>query len=419
MSKVLGLLESIKKEIKPSKRGELMLLKKVGEFIELLEIAIKKSGIRATVVPGGSFAKGTYLKNDYDVDIFVKFDYEYKEKNISEILHRILKPFGPEILHGSRDYFQIRKKISFEIVPVLDVEDPKTALNVTDMSPMHVSWANRFTEKDAALRDEIRLAKQFCKAQNVYGAESYISGFSGHVLDILVIYYKGFYNLLKASSEWKEKTVIDFYNYHGGNALKMLNKAKVHSPLILIDPILPERNAAAALSREKFFIFKGAAKSFIERPSKDFFEKKIITTSFLKKKYTNKNLIILLVQPGKGKTDVVGGRIVKYFEHVKSKLRQNDFVLLDSGWHWNKKDDALLWFVLPRKQLQKTRIFAGPPTKEKAHIANFKSKHSHTFIEKNKMYALVEREFRDGRELVIEMLKSNPAQFRFRNIKML
>ena len=52
------------------------------------------------------------LLNDYDVDIYVKFNYQkFKDnENISEILYKILKKKFKKVvrLHGSRDYFQIK-----------------------------------------------------------------------------------------------------------------------------------------------------------------------------------------------------------------------------------------------------------------------------------------------------------------------
>ena len=83
------------------------------------------------------------LVSDHDVDIFVRFDLEYavEEELISDFLEEALKIFNPERIHGSRDYFQFPYKgLDFEIVPVLAVEDASQALNVTDMSPLHVEY---------------------------------------------------------------------------------------------------------------------------------------------------------------------------------------------------------------------------------------------------------------------------------------
>ena len=58
----------------------------------------------------------------------LRFDY-----NLSALLARLLEPWKPERIHGSRDYFQIRNELVFEVVPVLKVEHPSQAVNVTDI----------------------------------------------------------------------------------------------------------------------------------------------------------------------------------------------------------------------------------------------------------------------------------------------
>ena len=242
--RIENILKSVKKRIRPGK-APLSIKKKLDMINQLL----KKNKIKAKAVLGGSFAKNTHLKDDYDIDIFVKFDYSYEKKEISNILDKVLSPLKAERVHGSRDYFQIKNKLSYEIIPVLDVKDVSKARNITDMSPMHVDWVRKNIN---GKEDEIRLAKLFCKANDIYGAESYIQGISGHVLDILVIYYGNFIKFLEAVTGWKdgkkEKEVIDFYNFYKGEAIRKMNRSKTLSPLIVVDPISPDRNAAAALS---------------------------------------------------------------------------------------------------------------------------------------------------------------------------
>ena len=64
--------------------------------------------------------------------------------------------------------------------------------------------------------------------------------------------------------------------------MKQLNKSKTQSPLIIVDPVQPDRNAAAAVSREKFEIFKKKAREFISKPEVEFFQVKKIDIKELK-----------------------------------------------------------------------------------------------------------------------------------------
>ena len=108
------------------------------------------------------------------------------------------------------------------------------ALNIIDISPLHTV----FVKKHKKLNDEIRLAKQFCRAQDCYGAESYINGFSGYSCELLVIHYGSFKKLARKAAKWKPKVVIDILKkYKGKNPLEELNPSKTQSPLVIIDPV--------------------------------------------------------------------------------------------------------------------------------------------------------------------------------------
>ncbi len=321
--------------------------------------------------------------------MFVKFDYSYKEKDISMLLKKILSKFKPETIHGSRDYYQIKhNNLVYELVPVLDIKESDKAVNVTDMSPMHVSWVKKNLKKGMA--DEIRLAKKFCKSIGAYGAESYIRGFSGHVIDILVIYYGSFLNLLKESLKWKEKTYIDTEKYYKSknDALFHLNKSKTSGPLIVIDPILKTRNAASAVSSEKFHLFKKKAKEFLKNPSIEYFiEKKISADELIKE---HKKICIVKAFPKKGKSDIIGSKLLKSYKYIESELKKRGFKIKNSGWHWDKKDDCIMWFK-PEKSLDKIIIIKGPPLEMKEACKRFKEKYKECFKKGSRLFAKEKR----------------------------
>ena len=67
----------------------------VEDIIKKINKEVKARKIKARCVKGGSVAKGTFLKNDYDVDLFVRFDYSYKDQDLSVLLKKILEKTGP------------------------------------------------------------------------------------------------------------------------------------------------------------------------------------------------------------------------------------------------------------------------------------------------------------------------------------
>ncbi len=390
------------KEIKPDERE---VLSKTDTLTQKLNAALKRQKIKAQAVVGGSIAKGTFLKSDHDCDVFVGFEKKtYSRQDISKILLPILKSVFKHIklLHGSRDYFSLSEGgINYEIIPVLAIRDPTDAENITDCSPLHVAWV----KKHRSCRDEIRLAKAFCKANRLYGAESYIKGFSGHVLDILTIHYGGFVELLEAALEWNAPQVIDTTGYHKGNALKTLNAAKVQSPLIVIDPVEPMRNAAANLSKEKFDLFIDLAESFLEKPTQEYFKKKEVTLAQVKKKAGDRKLITIDIAAKAGKPDVVGAKLLKTVNFIGRGLADGGFVVHDMDWVWNKKKKAQIYIITDHGRIAPDYSRQGPPLSEKEHVAEFMKKNRNTFTAGDRIFATIKRKHTLPEQLLSEIIK--------------
>jgi len=411
------LFSDVIEDIRPNKDYENNLLDRTRILIKKINGKIKDG----KAILGGSGAKGTWLKT-FDADIFVKFNYsKFKDKSdkISDILGKTLKKIYPKVikLHGSRDYYQIKQdKFTFEIIPILDIKKAEQAKNITDVSPLH----SKFVLRHKKLEDEIRLTKQFCKACNVYGAESYVRGFSGYICEILTINYGSFLNFIKNAAKWKDKAVIDVKKYYKGKDIFLeMNKSKLVSPLIVIDPVQKDRNAAAALSSEKYELFKKKAKQFIKKPSKTFFTVKEFNLNNLKNKFKGKNLILIEAEPLKRKEDVSGAKLLKTFEFLDKELNKKDFEIVNSGWHWDKKGKAHFYFVFDNKLLSSTIEIIGPPAKLKFHAEKFRKKHGKTKIRKNKVIASVKREFREPRNLIKFSIKNNYIKDKIKKIRVL
>ncbi|MCP3682447.1 MAG: CCA tRNA nucleotidyltransferase [bacterium] len=400
----MNILKELAEEIRPEQSKEVSLRSDSKEVLAMLNKKVKD----AKAVLGGSAAKGTRLKGMYDIDIFVCFNYKkYVAKNqeLSNILEKALKKSfkGIKRIHGSRDYFHIKKNgVIFEIVPILDIKNVSQAKNIMDVSPHHVKWVAKNLKKN----DEVRLLKAFCMSHDVYGAESYIRGFSGYACEVLIVNYGSFMNLIRAASKWSDKEILDVKKYYKRkNALDHINKSKTHGPLVLIDPVQASRNVTAALEKKKFDRFVKAAKMFLKKPSKSFFVKKEVTIDGLKKTFKNKKLIILKAKPVVGKTDVSGAKLLKTLEFLNTQLEENDFKVYSYDWTWDK--DALFWFVVDKKNLEKTKIIAGPPVFREEHVQRFKKKHKKIFIKNKKAYAKISRKFTDASSL-IKKAKSSP-----------
>ena len=374
-------------KVKPTPQEEQHLQSKIHHFLKQLNAQLKD----AKAILGGSGAKGTWLKGEHDADIFVLFSEKYRDNShkLADLLESSIKKLTPkfERLHGSRDYFRVYdNEFLFEIIPILHIKRSNEAKNITDVSPLHAEWVKKHAT--SKLCDEIRLAKAFCKAQKCYGAESYIRGFSGYILEILIIHYGSFEKLLKSSQKWEEKEIVDRAKLYKKKAdvWTELNTSKLHSPLIVIDPVDKSRNAAAALSKEKWLLFQEKAKQFLKKPSCLFFERTYMTLPDLKKKKGKHTAIAIGVTPNEGKGDKIGAQLLLAFEHIEKSLK--NFELIEADWEWN--DSALFWFVVKNAERPKVELRKGPPLEMKEYVADFKKSHKKTKTKDGYIWAEVD-----------------------------
>jgi len=400
--------DSVLSGIKPTPAEAKRVSGHITTFLKELNKRLAKH--KAKAILGGSFAKDTWLDGDYDVDVFATFDLSAKGQDLSAMLEQALKPWKPLRIHGSRDYFWVRDEIRYEIIPVLAIKKAADAQNVTDFSPKHVTWA---VPKLKKLKDDVRLAKQWCKSQRVYGAESYIRGFSGHVLDILVIHYGGFLKMLRAGAKWRPKTIIDTNNVHKGKALLALNASKTQGPLIVVDPVQPDRNAAAAMTQERYDRFIKAAQAFVKKPHESFFLEQKPDYDALAKRGT---LVKINVQTLNEKEDVAGTKMVRAYDTLKEKLTL--FNVIASDWEWDRKKDGVLWYVLKNARLPDTEERRGPPLDRDTDVNAFKKKYRNTFTRDKRSWARVKRENTTPTQTLSEALRDTYITSRLANAKL-
>jgi len=447
------IFEKVLQRINPDNK----VIAEVDTVLSIVNKSLEDMSIDASCVKGGSIAKDTFLKGDHDADLFVRFAEHYRGKNLSDMLEAALKKSFPKVnisrIHGSRDYFQFKiKKIDYELVPVLMIHasNYKNAENVTDLSPEHVSWVERYTKKSPHLKGEIRLAKQFCKANNVYGAESYINGLSGHIIDIMVIHYGSFLKLIRHFASLnkidknevtaKNPLVID-HEKHLKDPFRELTQSKI-SPLIIVDPIQADRNAAAALSLEKLQMFISACNNFLDSPSEEFFIVKPFSLEQAVRdtisKYTLccshneasrgksiKNfreialkLIVLTGKTLEGSKDVVGTKALKAHNHLRELLQSNEFKIFGEGWNFDfNKKKSTSFFVTDRNNLSDQMKRQGPPIKDKEACQRFREKHSTAVIEGERIYATINRKYTQPEKLVMDISRDDYVKSRLANAR--
>lgn len=403
------LREKILNKIKPSFEEDVLRRKLVDEFILTLEDSSQKLGLKCDFLIGGSFGKGTYLKGASDVDVFVSFDLKYDDSKLSSYLQKILDLTNIEYVKqkGSRDYFSYlfqegKVEIKFEFVPNRRIKTLRDVLNSTDVSPLHVDFLKKKAMNNSELFDEIRLAKQFFKAKKLYGAESYINGFSGHIIDILIAYYGSLENLLCDAKNWKEMQYIDINEFYKSfdDAKKKIDFDKI-SKLVIVDPIIKTRNAARALSDQNYYKFLLVAQNFDILRERDFEVVKFDLVKVISgaKKYAKSgNLKALFYtinfEVGEHSEDIVGSKLLKLNHKLESYFEAYDFdVFKNEHFIETKLGVALFVLFFEKKELSKFKKVTGPFVYMSDAVRNFTKSRDFYFVEDSRIYGYDIREF--------------------------
>lgn len=398
-----SILKEILERINPSKEELKIINEQLNTFLNKLNSRIKKLNAEAFV--GGSFAKRTLIKKGkYDIDIFLRFN---EAGNLSDLTKKILKGIkNISEVHGSRDYFRVNvsDNLFFEIVPVKKVANPRESDNITDLSYSHVNYVRRKIKSQKIL-DEIKIAKAFCHAHGCYGAESYVNGFSGYGLELLVYYYGSFEKFVKAMTKIKDKEIIDIEKLHKNkNTILMdLNSAKLEAPIVLIDPTFKQRNVLAALSEETFRNFQKVCSKFLKTPSANLFEIQKLDLEKIRKDAEKKKyeFILLTAKTGKQEGDIAGSKLLKFYNFLTRELEEF-FEVKKRGFGYDDAQTGEYFFVLKsRKEI----LIEGPRISDKKNVARFK-KGKKTFVKSGRVYSKKKIDF-SAREFITSWKKSN------------
>ncbi|HJZ18558.1 MAG TPA: nucleotidyltransferase domain-containing protein [Candidatus Nanoarchaeia archaeon] len=383
--KIKSVLKEVLKKINPSKEELGRINSETQDFLKKVKEKIKGMRLDAEVFIGGSFAKKTIIKKGiYDVDIFVRFGK--KSKDISGLTEKILDGFNAVKIKGSRNYFRVdRDGFFMEIIPVLKIKKPESAENVTDLSYFHVRYIKR--KLKGKILDEVKIAKAFCHANGCYGAESYVKGFSGYALELLIQHYGSFLKFIKALEKINRKEVIDIERHfkNRNESLMNINESKIQSPVVLIDPTYKERNVLAALSNETFEIFRKACRKFLKNPSLEMFEKK--DADFEKNKAVAKkkklDFILVEIKTEKQEGDIAGTKLLKFYNHLNEEI-EKFYIIKNREFEYNGEKTAKCFFAVKSRE---KILIKGPRMNQKENIQRFKKTHRKTFVKSGRIFS--------------------------------
>jgi tRNA nucleotidyltransferase (CCA-adding enzyme) len=319
------------------------------------------------VIIGGSFAKGTWITDDVDIDIFVKFDKSVDDEQFRELGEIIgwesLRGFGPYVRFSDHPYVEaVIEGVRVNVVPCYDVAIGKWK-SAADRSPFHTEYMNDHLDDEK--RNHVRLLKKFLKSTGTYGADIATGGLSGYVTEILILKYGSCKEVLNViSSMGPNDNVISLHNHNE-------NKLNFTTPLIIIDPIDHKRNLGAAISAVTLGKLILSARSFLAKPSFDFFCKRKKTI----KKYwqLHGNLLVLEFKYENRSPDVLRGQLKKSMIAISKQLELAAFKVIRITCVTDEKGSAAFGFLLESITLPTYAQKSGPKVLMKKETDKFMS----------------------------------------------
>lgn len=318
------------------------------------------------VVFGGSFAKGTWLRGDADVDVFVKVKQDVDEKRFEElgvsIGREALKKYRPELRYSDHPYVEaFIAGIRVNIVPCYDVEKGMWK-SAADRSPYHTQYVTEAF--DSEKKSQVRLLKKFLKAVGVYGAEISTGGFSGYVAEVLVAKYGSLEGVLAAAAEFRPGQIIAAGSYDGDVAKGFT------SPIIIIDPVDPRRNLGTAISPESVSRLSLAARAFLGRPSGRFFVGQNAEVN--KKLYPQ--ILVVEFSHRKRSPDTIWGQVKRSAGSLAKQLELAGFTVYRFTCATDEQTAGVFAFLLESLTLPPYTMRKGPEISRGKDTASFLAK---------------------------------------------
>ncbi len=209
----------------------------------------------------GSLAKGTYLHGNVDLDTFIAFPPNLERETLIQRTHK-LKPLltDAKLAYAEHPYVQgTYNGYDAEIVPCYAVETPKELKSSVDRTPFHTEHVKQHLTTEG--KQDVRLLKAFLKAAGCYGAKEEIRGISGYLAELLILTHQTFEDTL----EWAT------HGFHHPITFDHDPQRTFTDPLIVIAPVDPNRNAAAAVRTPALERFQEAAAAFRQAPHARYF----------------------------------------------------------------------------------------------------------------------------------------------------
>ncbi|OYT37880.1 MAG: CCA tRNA nucleotidyltransferase [Desulfurococcales archaeon ex4484_58] len=416
----MNIFDSIEKQvlekIKPKPEEYELLHSTFHRIKDTLEKILNENNVDAKVTLQGSVAHDTWLSGDHDLDVFVLFNKKYSVNELRNRYFKLLlegaKRLGNiELRYAQHPYVRVLiNDVEADIVPAYELDDPSEIRFAVDRTPFHTRYVN--SKLNDKLRDQIRLLKKFMKNIGVYGAEIKVRGFSGYVVELLIIVYKSFRETLERISKQKPPVyikTIDDRDFR--KVIRDLKRKYPDSVVFIPDPVDPFRNAGANISIESLSRFAVASHCYLKNPSTKYFFKPAIQIDQNNMYSMVKNRCLVSIEISleeKLPPDILWGELYRLADRATKVLLNNDFNVIDWRVWSDEVEKAIIVLEVDHCVKENPRIHRGPEYWYRERVLDYIKKH----IERGSigpwigrdgtLTTLGKRKFREVDQLLIE-----------------
>jgi tRNA nucleotidyltransferase (CCA-adding enzyme) len=417
MQKLNAINQEILEKITPTQAERAKIAALAKELRQKVLRASREQGVKTAVRVEGSVAKDTWLREEPEIDVFMRLPTTIPRRSLGEISLKIAR----KATQGARQIERFAEhpyleafigEVRLNIVPCYDAK-PGEWLSATDRTPFHTDYVKKHLNAD--LRSEVRLLKKFLQGIKAYGAEIKTGGFSGYLCELLILHYKSFSETLRTFASYKHRTTIDIEVHYAGREKEL--KLLFPEPLVIVDPVDKARNVASAVQPQKLYTLVGAARAFLKTPSKKFFyppKISALTSETLASKLETRGSTLIFLTLGniEAVPDVLWGQLYKTQRALRKLAELNDFkILRDAVWS-NEKTLSVFVFELEQRELPSVKKHLGPPLKREKECENFLSKYASSngvvsgpYIENGRWVVQLKHRFTDVVALLREKLQ--------------
>jgi tRNA nucleotidyltransferase (CCA-adding enzyme) len=383
------------------------------EVVGKIRTCAQHSPFNPEVVTGGSYARDTWLPEKADIDIFLRYPLGASKIDFEEDSYKIsCEAFGKGnliIRYAEHPYVETYvNDARVNIVPCYKVESGNW-LTAADRSPYHLGFMQANLSKKQ--RSDVRLLKKFMKTSESYGAEIKIGGFSGYMSEVLIYRYETFENLVMNAQKWRLPLVIT-----DDDKVEYVKERFFRDKIIITDPVDINRNLGRALYISTISRFILESRSFLKKPSVEFFKekKKKVTKKRLSLPLAN-NLLAVVFEHEIMNVDILWGMLNHTLISLAKHFEKYDFEVIRSVAASDEQKTSAFIFLFQTMTISSYHIRSGPSIFDDNNLQNFLLKNRNNtellwINDEGKILALKDRPIMSTTSLLQKILK-DPQKF--------